>query len=170
MVRSFWFSLLLGVGLVLGSAPLQAATVRLPKVGDPAFSVDVPAGWTYDYDPFGNLNFVQSDGSCYLELSMIVTSDAGTTPLSDFATGIFKVSGAQSYAKSEPSMLAGHAGEAFYGNVTDNSNLLHMKVVIAKLDNSHIAVLCTLVPDGATPEQVAALNALIGLVQLSDPH
>jgi hypothetical protein len=42
-----------------------------------------------------------------------------------------------------------------------------MTLVLAKLDNSHVACLTTITRDGATPEQLATLNALIGLVRLS---
>jgi len=170
MVRSLWFSLLLGIGLVLGSAPSHAGTVRLPKVGDPAFSVDVPTGWTYDYDQYDNLQFLASDHSTALQLSMIVSPEVATTPLSSVAANVFKSAGAQPYTRNEPSTLAGHTGEAFYGDLVVNNRTLHMKVVLAKMDNSHIAALSTVVEDGATPEQIAALNALIGLVQLSDPQ
>jgi hypothetical protein len=167
MVRSFWLSLLLGVGLVLGSAPSRAQTVRLPKTGDPAFSVDVPTGWTYDYDQNNNLQFLSGDHSTALQLSMIVDPAVGTTPLSSVATDVFKSAGAEPYSKNEPGTLAGHAGEAFYGNLIINNNLLHMTLVLAKLDNSHVACLTTITRDGATPEQLATLNALIGLVRLS---
>lgn len=167
MARSYWFSLLLGAGLILGSAPLQAQTARTPKVGDPAFSVDVPTGWTYSYDPKGNLQFISSDHSAVLQLCIVVSADAGTTPYSDMGAVVFKSAGAQPYSKSEPSTLAGHAGEAFYGDFIVENTTLHMKVVIAKLDNSHIATLSTLILDGATPEQVAALDALVGQVKLT---
>ncbi len=98
---------------------------------------------------------------------MIVDPSVGTTPLSSMATLVFESAGAEPYSKNEPSTLAGHAGEAFYGNLIINNKLLHMEVVLAKLDNSHAACLTTLSRDGATPEQLAALNALIGLIQLS---
>ncbi len=166
-MRSFWLSLLLGAGLVLGSAPSHTETVHLPKTGVPAFSVDVPTGWTYDYDQSGNLQFTSGDHSTALQLSMIVDPSVGTTPLSSMATLVFESAGAEPYSKNEPSTLAGHAGEAFYGNLIINNKLLHMEVVLAKLDNSHAACLTTLSRDGATPEQLAALNALIGLIQLS---
>lgn len=166
-MRSFWLSLLLGVGLVLGSVPSHAETARLPKTGDPAFSVDVPTGWTYDYDQLGNLQITSGDHSTALQLSMIVDPAVGTTPLSSMATAVFKSAGAEPYSKNEPNTLAGHVGEAFYGNLILNTKLLHMEVVLAKLDKSHVACLTTLSRDGATPEQLAALNALIGLIQLS---
>lgn len=169
MKWSLWSSLLLGAGLVLLSVPSQAATVRLPKAGDPAFSVDVPTGWTYDYDEYGNLQFTASDRSTALQLSMVTGPNLANAPLSDFAAVIFKTAGAPPFSKSEASTISGHEAQAFYGNLPINGQILPMKVVIAKLDDSHFACLASLTHSGATPEQIAALNALIGLVQLSNP-
>ena len=169
MQRTIWFSLLLCVGLALGSVPSRAQTVRLPKVGDPAFSVNVPPGWTYTYDDLGNLQFLASDHSTGLQLSML-TDPAATTSLSEDAANVFKGAGAQPYTKSEPSTLVGRPGQAFYGVLLVNNVPLQMKVILAKIDDSHVGIMVILTQNDDTPEQIAALNALISLVQLSGPQ
>lgn len=170
MARSWWVSLLFGVGLLLGSVPVHAGTVRLPKTGDPAFTVDVPTGWSYDYDQYDNLQFSATDHSTALQLSMITDASVATTTLEAVATEIFKSAGSGTYTSTGSDNIVGRTGKAFYGALVVNGTNLRMKVILAKLDNGHIACLSTLIRPDATDEQVASLNALIGLVQLSNPQ
>jgi hypothetical protein len=169
MLRSLSLSILLIVGLVAGSFPSHAQTVRLPKAGDPAFSMDVPTGWTYSYDANDNLQLMATDRSAVLQLSMIADERVATTTLETVAASIFQSAGAAPYTREEPGKVVGHAGEAFYGTLTEPQVVLQMKLILAKLDNTHIAAISSLIRPDATPQQIAALNALIGLVQLSVP-
>jgi hypothetical protein len=169
MSRLLGLSILLGVGLAAGSVPSHAQTVRLPKTGDPAFLMDVPTGWTYSYDTSGNLQFMPSDHSAVLLLSMIADERVATTTLEAVAANIFQTAGAAPYTREEPGTVVGHTGEAFYGTLTEPQVVLQLKVILANLDSTHIAAISTLIRPDATPQQIAALNALIGLVQLSVP-
>jgi hypothetical protein len=169
MSRSLGLSILLGFALAAGSVPSRAQTVRLPKAGDPAFSVDVPTGWTYSYDTNGNLQFVASDHSAGLQLSMITDQGVAATTLEAVAANVFQTAGATPYTREEPGTVVGHTGEAFYGTLTEPQVVLQMKLIMAKLDDTHIAAISSLIRPDATPQQIAALKALIGLVQLSVP-
>jgi len=170
MVRWLWLSLLLGVGLLLGSAPSHAQTLRIPKVGDPALSVNMPAGWSSNYDQYGNLQFSSSDRSVNLQLSILTGSLAGAPILDTLnatAASIFKASGAQPYSKSEPGALAGQLGVTYYSTLTTDNVTLNMKVVLAELDSSHVACMTIITRQEAALAQLLALNKLIGVVQLA---
>jgi hypothetical protein len=170
MARSLWLSILLGVGLLLGIAPSHAQTLRVPKVGNPALSVNVAAGWTSSYDQYGNLQIYSSDRSVNLQLSMVAAALGGAptlNTLNDAAAGIFKTAGAQPYTRSEPSMLAGQLGMAYYGTLNSNNVVFNLKVVLAEVDSSHLACLTTITRQNATLAELASLDALVGTVQLS---
>jgi hypothetical protein len=131
--------------------------------------VDVPTGWTYSYDTNGNLQLLASDNSVALQLSMITDPRVATTTLEAVAANVFQTAGAAPYTREEPGTVVGHTGEAFYGTLTEPQVVLQMKLIMAKLDDTHIAAISSLIRPDATPQQIAALKALIGLVQLSVP-
>lgn len=167
MLRSKWLTSVMCIGLALGCVAARAATLRLPKTGDPAFTVDVPTGWNYDYDQYDNLQFSAADHSTALQLSMITDASVATTTLEAVAAEIFKSAGSQPYSRTAADSIVGHAGEAFYGVLVVNGTNLQMKVILVKMDSTHIACLSTLIRPDANEAQVASLNALIGMVQLS---
>jgi hypothetical protein len=169
MVRSLCLSIVLGVGVLLGSATSHAQTLRIPKVGDPALSVNATAGWTSSYDQSGNLQLFSSDHSVMLQLSVSTGSfGAGATlnTLNTAAADIFKSAGAQPYSKSEQSTLAGQMGMAYYGALNEPNMVLNLKVILVELDSSHIISASTLASQSATAAQLAALNTLVGSVKL----
>lgn len=152
---------------VLGSTSLQAETLRLPASGVPAFVVDVPAGWSWEYDKFGNLGLIADDHSASLQLSMIADSGMAGANLDDIAANVAKSADASLHAGSEPGTILSYAGRTYYADMTISNTHVGLKFVIAKIDGTHAGVISILTRDDITDAQQAQLNALLGDVQLT---
>ncbi len=71
------------------------------------------------------------------------------------------------YSRTEPAVISGHQGEAFFGQATNaNGENLAYNVTWVKLDSSHAAALARLWVVNATPQEIAALDALVGKVRV----
>jgi hypothetical protein len=150
-------SLVGAAALISGVA--QAEVERLPASGAPAFQLDVPAGWTTRRSG-DNLFVTAGDRSAILVLSMIAGADANTVTL-DAAAAAALTGNATPFSRSEPTTFAGMAATAYYSTTTIPSvGVAPLRMVLARVDATHIAMQTEVVLPGATPAQRQALGAL----------
>jgi hypothetical protein len=147
--------------LVAGAA--QAEVERLPAAGTPAFQVDVPAGWTTNRDGDGNLYVIAGDHSAVLVLNMVAADDAGAVTLDAFAATALSRANATPFSRSEAATLAGRAATAYSSTILNPSvGTVRIRLVLARLDATHIAVESELVQPNATAAQTQAVSGLVG--------
>jgi hypothetical protein len=151
----------------LGASAAQAEALRLPVSGVPAFVVNVPPGWTSQYDKWGNLGFIANDHSASLQLSMVADPSVASTSLDDIAANVIKAANASPSSRSEPGTILAYAGRTYYSGMTIRNTHLNLKFVIAKIDDTHAAVISFITRDNMTDAQQAQLDALLGDVQLT---
>ncbi len=158
--------LLIVVALATGSA--QADSVRVPKTGDPAFAFAVPAGWTIFYDEYGNLRLTALDHSCALQLSMISDASVGKASLPQLAAQIMQAAQAKPFTKKQAAQVAGRNGTEFFSKITnDKGVVIELRVILVRLDASHVASQVAMKGDGITKAERAALDNLIAQVRLT---
>ena len=166
MLKGMLSVLLLVVALATGIA--QADPVRVPKTGDPAFAFDVPAGWTIFYDEYGNLRLTALDRSCALQLSMISDASVGKATLPALAAQIMRAAQAKPFTKKQAARAAGRDGTEFFSLITNDKGLvIELRVILVRLDASHVASQVAMKGDGITKAQRASLDNLIARVRLT---
>lgn len=134
------------------TAPAMAETLRIPTDGTPAIVVDKQAGWTEKYDDYGNLTFFADDRSGGLLFRMMEAGPNETIPSNaQIAELILGAAGAKAPSRSEKTTFAGGEAEAFYSTMSvDGGPTIALKVVIRKVDDRHLAVGVTMIPE-STP-------------------
>ncbi len=134
------------------TAPAMAESLRIPAEGAPAIVVDKQAGWTSNYDDFGNLTFFADDRSGGLLFRMIEAGPNEAVPSNAAIVDIILgAAGAKPATRSEKTTFAGGEAEAFYSTLqVDGGPTIVLKVVVRKIGDRHIAVGVTMIPE-STP-------------------
>lgn len=159
-MRSLLLTLALGVALISGPVA-YAETYRVPQTSNPAWVIDVPAGWSASYDDNGNLLVIADDHSAGLQLSILSDPSVNTTPLSELAAEIISSADASPYTSTAPGSLDGIPGETFIGVMPiQGGGTETMRLTMVKLDATHSAVQVELTRPDITKAQRAALYAL----------
>ena len=158
------FALVCGVVI---AAPASAEVYRLPKTGAPAFSIDVPTGWTAVYDEFGNLSMAPKDQTTGLVVKILTDDNMKTVPTSVYAANIMKSAGVDSYAPTGPGAVGGVAGDTFEGAVKNTSDMvISVRLIIAKLDSKHAAAAVVLKGPDILGAEAAAVETLYDTLKL----
>jgi hypothetical protein len=145
-------------------SPALAAEVRSPASGSPAFVID--AGDFIVNNDEGNLQLFLPDKSGFLQLTIIAVDNLGSYTDEALAAEILKAAGAPPATRQDTVVVAGVKGTAFYTPMKANDLTANMRVVILRLDATHLAVEADLIVEGAGAGQQAALKALIGRLRI----
>ncbi|MDP1960990.1 MAG: hypothetical protein Q8K93_02190 [Reyranella sp.] len=112
----------LGMSLTLGLTPdAGAQSMRHPKTGEPAMVLDLPAGWTPQYNVRdnvrGHLEYYSADLTRCINLAMMVDERFASKSLAEIAAATLKEDGLPPYTHTQDGSIAGRAGEAFLSTV-----------------------------------------------------
>lgn len=143
-------------------APAHAQSYRIPADGTvPAIEVAKQAGWTQNYDDYGNLTFFSNDGAGGLLFRTIEAGPTESIPDNGaVAELILSAAGAKPFTKREATTFSGGPAEAFYSTMAvDGGPVVDIKVVIRKLDARHIAVAVTMVPQSTPADKRQLVEA-----------
>ncbi|MBS0296507.1 MAG: hypothetical protein JSR45_09355 [Proteobacteria bacterium] len=157
---------LLAVALV--TSPATAAVERLPDGGAPAFQVTVPDGWTSARDGVGNLRIMAGDKSGALVLNLVAHAAVAGADLDQVAAESLKVAKAEPFSAAEDAMVDGHPGRAYVSRVVTPAGALSIRLVLVRLDDTHLASETELLRADANPAQAKALREAILGIRLVD--
>jgi hypothetical protein len=167
MYRKTLLPLTLVFGLLFAAAAVQAAPVRIPTIGTPAFAFDAPSGWNVLYDDFGNLRLSADDKSSFVLLTIISEPNLANMSLDAVAAAVMKSAGAAPFSSTSPATIGGLAGTSYFSQITaPNGASIGVTVEIVRLDATHAGGLAILKTANMTPGQTASLDALVAQVKL----
>ncbi|HEY4942669.1 MAG TPA: hypothetical protein VII56_14665 [Rhizomicrobium sp.] len=142
----------------------RAEPVRLPESGDPAFTAQLPDGWTHHVNAEGSLVALSANQTASLTLTIL---DYDGT-LEELAAGAIKSPDGMPPQKSGPVDISGYGGSIFDGALISAAGV-HAKVhlLAVKLDDEHVAAATLLTADNLDAAQSDAANAVLKTVALS---
>ncbi|WP_374526761.1 hypothetical protein [Novosphingobium sp.] len=141
--------LLFPVALASAVAPAQAETFRNPKVGVPAFNVELLPGWSANYDDSDNLLLINGDKQVAMTFSVVDNDPKNPFTSVDLAQALFQVLGSPPYDRTETGMVDGQRADIYIGSFTRDDGLeLELRVVVIKLGPKY-AVASIITPTGA---------------------
>jgi hypothetical protein len=154
---------------VFAAGVAQAEVERLPAAGAPAFQVDVPTGWTTNRDGDGNLYVIAGDHSAVLVLNMVTANDASSVTLDAFAATALSHANATPFSRKDATSLAGRSAVAYISTIPNQSvGTVQIRLVLARVDATHIAVESELIQPNASAAQTHAFDGLIGRLEIVD--
>jgi hypothetical protein len=154
---------------VMAAAPVLADPLNVPKDGSGlAMAVEPPAGWETRYDANGNLMISAPDNSGSVQITMIEDPSVASTSIDDVANLYLKAVNGRPWTRTEPGKIADVAGETYVSTfpVAGAPDEI-LKLTIAKLDGSHLALVQTVWRTGATGDQADALVKLAARVTIA---
>lgn len=154
---------------VMAAAPVLAGPLSVPKDGSGlAMVVEPPAGWETEYDANGNLMISAADNSGSVQITMIEDPSVASTSTSDVANLYLKSVNGRPWTRIEPGKVADVAGETYVSTfpVAGAPDEI-LKLTIAKLDGSHLALVQVVWRTGATGDQADALVNLAARVTIA---
>ncbi len=147
---------------------VQAAEIRFPKAGAPAFLVNLPTGWTAKEDRYNGMQLLPADHRSSIYLSMVRDQNYAGKPLMELALAIGKPSNITQFPKQEPAAVSGKKGEVFFGQMKNASGiLLDVKMIIIPLEPDLWATETLLISQQINAAQTAALNQAVRGVTLT---
>jgi hypothetical protein len=152
----------------LAANPVAASMERLPDDGSPAFRVMAPDGWTATRDGVGNLRLMAADKSAAVVLCLVSQSAVAGVDLDQVAVESLKAAKAEPYTGAEDAMVDGHPGRAYASRVVTSAGVLAIRLVLVRLDDTHLASETELLRADATPAQAKALRDTLNGVSLVD--
>ncbi len=157
----------LSMSLAFGLAPNAGAqSMRHPKTGEPAMVLEVPAGWTAEYDKNGNLEYYSADFARCIHLGMMVDDKFATKSLVEIAAASLKDGGLPPYTRKHESSIGGRAGEAFFSKVNYSEHVsVSTLLVLVRLSPSTVASLARVTREGLTAAQEAQIDDAIRRVR-----
>lgn len=142
--------LLFPVALAAAAAPAQAESYRNPKVGTPAFNVELLPNWTARYDDSGNLLLLNGDKQVAMTFSVVANDAKRPFSSVDLAQALFQVLGSPPYTRQESGTVDGQRADVFIGTYTRDDGLeLELRVVVVKV-GSNYAVATIITPTSGT--------------------
>lgn len=162
-MRRDWLTIVAVAATIL-SAAARAESVRLPESGDPAFTAQLPDGWTHHVNAEGSLVALSANQTASLTLTIL---DYDGT-LEDLAADAIKSPDGMPPQKTGPVDISGYGGSAFDGALISAAGV-HAKVhlLAVKLDDEHVAAATLLTADNLDAAQSDAANAVLKTVALT---
>ena len=159
-----WLAAIFFGTLTLLSVSAQAGTIRVPEVGDPAFTLDCPDDWTHD--PPNGQSIVVTSGD--RSTSIVLLIGPNTLPLDNMVAVLMKGLGASPPTNTGSTDISGYHGFAYESAMTSSAGLhVNMRIVAVKLDNSHAAVIAMQTLDSISTEQFAVGSSVFRGATLS---
>jgi hypothetical protein len=154
---------------VVAAAPVLADPLNVPKGGSGlAMAVEPPAGWEARYDANGNLMISAADNSGSVQITMIEDPSIASISTGDVANLYLKSVNGRPWTRTEPGAIADIAGETYVSTfpVTGAADE-NLKLTIAKLDGTHLALVQVIWRVGTTGDQADALVNLAARVTIA---
>lgn len=150
------------------ASPALAESLRIPADGTPAIEVAKQSGWTEKYDDYGNLTLFADDKSGGMLFRTIETGPGEKMPSNAaVAEMILGAAGAKSYTRTEATTFAGGPAEAYYSTMeVSGGPVIQLKLVVRQLDDNHLAVAVTMVPDSTPDDKRKAIEAQFTAVKI----
>ncbi len=159
----------LGMSLAFGLAPdAGAQSMRHPKTGESAMVLDLPVGWTAQYNVRGHVEYYSADLTRCINFAMMVNERYASKSLVEIAAANLKEDGLPPYTHTQDGSIAGRAGEAFlstvsYGDQKSVSTLL----ILVRLSPSTVASLARVTREGLTAAQEAEIDDAIRRIRFA---
>ena len=150
------------------ASPAFAQSLRIPTDGAPAIEVAKQSGWTERYDDYGNLTIFADDKSGGMLFRTIATGPGEKMPTNAaVAEMILGAAGAKPYTRVEKTTFAGGPAEAYYSSMSiEGGPTVNLKLVVRKIDETHLAVGVTMVPASTTGVKLQAIDAQFAAVKI----
>jgi hypothetical protein len=150
------------------ASPALAESLRIPVDGTPAIEVSKQTGWTEKYDDYGNLTLFADDKSGGMLFRTITTGPGEKMPSNAaVAEMVLGAAGAKPYSKTEATTFAGGPAEAYYSTMeVSGGPVIQLKLVVRKLDDSHLTVAVTMVPDSTPADKRKAIETQFAAVKI----
>jgi hypothetical protein len=163
-------SVLAALAAVILLAPTaNAGVVRTPVSGEPAFEVNAPDGWPVTRDGDNSLQITAPDRSGWIVVSIRPAPDLPHMSLDDLAAAAFSIAHALPFTRKEPTTLAGLPAEAYFTTAVADGGAAHLRLVVAKVDATHVATVIQALridPTEAQAEAIQGLQARVHIVGL----
>lgn len=150
------------------ASPAIAQSLRIPTDSAPAIEVTKQTGWTERYDDYGNLTLFADDKSGGMLFRTIATGPGEKMPSNNaVAEMILGAAGAKPYTRVEKTTFAGAPAEAYYSTMSVSGGpTVNLKLVVRKIDDTHLAVGVTMVPDSTSAEKMKSVEAQFAAVKI----
>ena len=132
--------------------PAQAADVRHPQTGDPAFTIRVPDGWQPAVDPRGDMRIVSPDKQVAITLT-IRTSRIRRLDLSAITNA------PHNEVSRKEITVSGYRGMTFLWTSGRDDKMLTVQSAAVMLDDEHVAICHVIMSPSITPPLRAAAEA-----------
>ena len=159
MLRVLAVCFALALSLVLTNA--RAEILRQPPTGNPAFVVQTPDGWTGAMDAHSNLQISAPDKSVIVQYNLIANPTVATMQPDAVAKAVFEAAHLPPYASTEPDAIAGVAGTAYIGQTTSGTALIDVRLIVARLDADHYALICEIKRRDISAASAASMAAMV---------
>lgn len=147
---------LMGSAFVLQA---QAADLRFPQTGAPAFTIKLPSGWTQQVDETGSEIVTAPDRSALLQLSFAAYSGDIDQRAKNILTGGAVASPAQ---HGMPATFAGQNAQTYQAGLYDAAGVhKNVRLYLIRLDPDYVASALVVTIDDITDAQKAALRDVI---------
>jgi hypothetical protein len=139
--------------------PADAADLRYPQSGVPAFTLHLPAGWTQQIDETGSEVITASDRSALLQLSFAAFSGDLDQRAKNVMTG---GAAATQTPHGMPATFAGQTAQVYQSGVYDAAGAhKNVRLYLVRLDPDHVACALVVTIDDITDAQKATLRDVI---------
>jgi len=156
--------------IVMAALPAQAETIRYPKLGAHAFSIELPRGWKSTTDKRGGLLLVSPDNHAMIYLSILTGEQFRGQPESAVAGDVAKLAGIRQIEAQAPAQIADLNGTAYFGELADKPGFARKaKIVLVRLAPDVWAQQWIVTQAGMNAVERASLErALAGISLLRD--
>ncbi len=148
------------------SAPGPGETIRIPKLGNPALTVQLPTGWTAEY---GNVSvkLTPGDGPYALVLGILPAYQLKGKSAVEYADAYFELAHDNPYSATEPITIDGKSGTVFVSETgTDAAPRTHTRLGLVPVDEENHAMLLTVELAELSPAQHQELEAVLAAVRI----
>ena len=164
MIRALIAFVAAACGFVAATA--DAAPVRNPDSGLPAFVFDTPDGWSVSRAGPETVLIEPPDTGASVALVMVTVEPTSASDV-EYGEALIKAMGAAAPTAHASSDIDGHAGAVWDTTAAASPTLvLRARFRVVKLDSTHFAASEELRPPGMTPQQEAAFRQLLQSVRL----
>jgi hypothetical protein len=146
----------------------EMPTIRFPEKGQVAFVVPLMPGWKSHPDPTSEMLMLTApDRSIAISLDIVEDDAAGTVSPQDMAQKLFEHVHA-SETPQPPMTFAGLQTEVFAGPLRNQKGAdVNMRLLIAKIDERHLAIVSIDTLKDMTTQQEHRLNSLLNGIQIT---
>ena len=165
-MRRLLFSLI----VIAFALPAQAETIRYPKLGAHAFSIELPRGWKSTTDKRGGLLLVSPDNHAMIYLAIATGAQFRGRPENIVAGDVAKLAGIRQIEAQAPAQIADLRGTAYFGELAEKRGLARKaKIVLVRLAPDVWAQQWIVTQAGMNAVERAGLErALAGITLLRD--